>query len=116
RDLIDISRIDELRRITKQKTAIHIGATVSIQQLIDVVTEVIGRRPAEQTTGLQALRRHAILIAGYQVRCAGSIAGNIFMTRDHAHRGTPFPSDLFTILATLGTTITIGAQEYEGGR
>ena len=38
------------------------------------------------------------------------------MTRDHAQRGTPFPSDLFTILATLGATIIIGSQTYSGGR
>jgi xanthine dehydrogenase/oxidase len=115
RFLIDISAIPELSRITEQEAGLHVGATVSIQQLIDVVTDVIGKRPAEQTTGLQALKRHATLIAGYQVRCAGSVAGNIYMTRDHAHRGSPFPSDLFTILATLGTTITIGSQEYDGG-
>ena len=44
---------------------------------------------------------------------SGSIAGNIFMTRDHADHGGPFPSDVYTILATLGTTVTIGSQEYE---
>ncbi len=37
------------------------------------------------------------------------------MARDHAHQGAPFPSDLFTILATLGTTIHIGSHDYEGG-
>jgi xanthine dehydrogenase/oxidase len=116
RYFIDLSGIAELGRIAEHEAGLHVGATVSIQQLIDCATEVIGRRPAEQTTGLQALKRHAILIAGYQVRCAGSVAGNIFMTRDHAQRGAPFPSDLFTILATLGTTITIGSHEYEDGR
>ncbi len=89
--------------------------TVPIQHLMDYVTEVIGRRPAEQTTGLRELFRHTSFLAGYQVRCAGSVAGNIFMTRDHAHKGAPFPSDLFTILATLGTTIRIGSHDYEDG-
>ena len=111
---IDISGIAELGRIAEQESGIRVGAAVPIQRLIDVSTEVIGRRPAEQTTGLRALNRHAGFIAGYQVRCAGSVAGNIFMTRDHAHRGAPFPSDLFTILATLGTTIHIGSHEYDG--
>ena len=37
------------------------------------------------------------------------------MTRDHAHKGAPFPSDLFTILATLGTTIRIGSHDYDDG-
>jgi xanthine dehydrogenase/oxidase len=112
---IDISGIAELGRIAEQETGIRVGAAVPIQRLMDYVTEVIGRRPAEQTTGLRELVRHASFLAGYQVRCAGSVAGNIFMTRDHAHRGAPFPSDLFTILATLGTTIQIGSQDYSGG-
>jgi xanthine dehydrogenase/oxidase len=115
RYLIDIAGVAELGRIAEKEAGLHVGATVSIQQLIDFVTDVVRRRPAEQTTGLRALRRHAKLIAGYQVRCSGSVAGNIFMTRDHAQRGTPFPSDLFTILATLGAVITIGSHEYENG-
>ena len=82
---------------------------------MDYVTEVIGRRPADQTTGSRELLRHTSFLAGYQVRCAGSVAGNIFMTRDHAHKGAPFPSDLFTILATLGTTIRIGSLDYDDG-
>ena len=56
-----------------------------------------------------------LYIAGLQVRSAGSIAGNIFMTRDHADHGTPFPSDVYTILATLGTKVTIGSLEYTEG-
>jgi xanthine dehydrogenase/oxidase len=116
RYLIDISGIAELGQIAEQEAGLFVGATVPIQKLIDVASEVIRNRPAEQTTGLVALTRHAILIAGYQVRCAGSVAGNIFMTRDHAHRGGPFPSDLFTILGALGATITIGSREYEGGK
>jgi xanthine dehydrogenase/oxidase len=82
---------------------------------MDCVTDVIGRRSAEQTTGLRELVRHTGFLAGSQVRCAGSVAGNICMARDHARKGTPFPSDLFTILATLGTSIQIGSQDYEGG-
>jgi xanthine dehydrogenase/oxidase len=116
RFLIDISAIAELGRISEGAQGIHVGAAVPIQKLIDFVTALIDRRPAQQMTGLAALKRHAAFIAGYQVRCAGSVAGNIFMTRDHAQRGTPFPSDLFTILATLGSTVTIASQDYDGGR
>ncbi len=112
--LIDISGIAELGRIVEQDAGLQVGAAVPIQRLIDFVAGVIRGRPAEETTGLVALVRHAGMIAGYQVRCAGSVAGNIFMTRDHAHRGSPFPSDLFTILATLGTTVVIGSRDYRG--
>ena len=113
---IDISAIPELGRVAEDQAGIRVGAAVPIQRLIDFLGETIGRRPREETTGLRALRRHAGFIAGYQVRSAGSVAGNIFMTRDHADRGTPFPSDLFTSLATLGTSIEIGSNEYEEGR
>ncbi len=115
RCLIDISRIAELSRTAESESGIHVGATVPIQKLVDFVSEVISRRPREQTVGLQALNRHAAFIAGYQVRSAGSVAGNIFMTRDHANRGAGFPSDLFTVLAALGTTISIGSREFAGG-
>jgi len=116
RFLIDISGIAELGRIAEGTGGIHVGAAVPIQKLIDFATEVTSRRPAEQTTGLAALTRHAVFIAGYQVRSAGSLGGNIFMTRDHAQRGSPFPSDLYTILGTLGALVTIGSQDYEGGK
>src|SRR5262249_36909181 len=113
---IDISAIPELEEVTEDEAGIDVGAAVTIQGLIDVLADVIGRRPPEETTGLRALRRHAGFIAGYQVRCTGSVAGNIFMTRDHADRGVPFPSDLFTALATLGATIDIGSLDYGDGR
>src|SRR5262249_28943335 len=109
---IDISTIPELAEVAEDASGIHIGAAVTIQRLIDFATVAIGRRPPEGPTGLRALKRHAAFIAGYQVRSSGSVAGNIFMTRDHADRGAPFPSDLFTALATLGTRIEIGSDEY----
>jgi xanthine dehydrogenase/oxidase len=112
---IDISNIAELGRIAEQDDGMIVGAAVPIQRLMDGVTAVIGKRPAEQTTGLRQLTRHLTFLAGYQVRCAGSVAGNIFMTRDHALRGGPFPSDLFTVLAALGATITIGSRDYDSG-
>ena len=31
-------------------------------------------------------------------------------------QGAPFPSDLFTILATLGASMTIGSPAYPGGK
>lgn len=113
--LIDISGIAELAQVSVRDDGLHIGATVSIQRLIDIATEVIGRRSAEQTTGLAELKRHLAFLAGYQVRSSGSVAGNIFMTRDHARRGAPFPSDLFTILGTLGAAVTIASRDYRGG-
>ena len=74
-------------------------------------------RPAarRQTTGLRELIRHTSFLAGYQVPLRGQ------RRRQHLHdprprpQGAPFPSDLFTILATLGTTIHIGSHDYDDG-
>lgn len=113
--LIDISAIESLGKIEAQDSGVFVGAAVTIQEAFDFISEVIKARPDDQTTGLKEFKRHAAYIAGLQVRSAGSIAGNIFMTRDHADRGGPFPSDVYTIFAALGAKITIGSLEYKGG-
>lgn len=113
--LIDISAIESLGKIEERDKGLDIGAGVTIQEAVNFITEVIKKRPAHETTGLKEFKRHAAFIAGLQVRSAGSIAGNIFMTKDHADHGGPFPSDVYTILAALGTVVTIGSQEYQGG-
>ncbi len=113
--LINISSIIELSKMEERDSGLYVGAAVSIQQLVDFISEVIKKRSHNETLGLKEFKRHAVYIAGLQVRSAGSIAGNIFMTWDHADHGDPFPSDVYTIFATLGTTITIGSQEYQGG-
>jgi len=115
RCVIDITRIAELGQLVELDSGIRVGASVPIQTLMDFATEVAARLPEDEATGLAALVRHAKFIAGYQVRSAGSVAGNICMTRAHARHGSGFPSDLFTVLAALGTTITIGSNEYERG-
>lgn len=115
RYLIDISSIVELGKKEETDSGLDVGAAVTIQELMRFISLVIKQRDAHQTTGLKEFNRHAEFIAGLQVRSSGSIAGNIFMTKDHADHGGPFPSDLFTLLATLGTTVTIGSQEYASG-
>lgn len=112
---IDLSAIAELAKIVDNDSGVDVGGAVSIQDLLDFISEVIKKRPEQQMTGLKELKRHAAYIAGLQIRSAGSVAGNIFMTRDHADHGHPFPSDLYTILTTLGTMVRIGSQEYPNG-
>lgn len=115
RYLIDLFAITELRRIGEHESGLRVGAAVSIQRLIEFAAELIERRPAEQTTGLRELKRHAGLIAGYQVRSAGSVGGNIMMAKAHVRRGEPFPSDLFAVLGGLGASVVIGSRDYEDG-
>ena len=89
------------------------GAAISIQHMLEFAERVIKKLKLEESHGLEALVYHGQFVAGLQVRSAGSVAGNIFITRDHVSRGTPFPSDLFTVLSTLGTKVTISSNEYE---
>lgn len=102
--LIDISAILELRNLEETDSGLYVGASVTIQELADFIGE-------RQDLGLQEFKRHSKYIAGLQIRSSGSIAGNVFMTKDHQDHGAPFPSDVYTILATLNTTVTIGSEE-----
>jgi len=113
--LIDISRIQALQILEKNEIGITIGATTSIQKLIEFVANVAKEIGSEKGQGLESLIYHGQFIAGLQVRSAGSVAGNIFITRDHASKGGPFPSDLFTVLSALGTKVTISSDQYEDG-
>ena len=100
--LIDISRIPALKIVMKNETGITVGATTSIQKLLEFAASVAKEVGPEKGHGLESLAYHGQFIAGLQVRSAGSVAGNIFMTRDHASKGGAFPSDLFTVLSALG--------------
>ena len=110
---LDISRLPELTMLQESEDGLLVGAAVVIQDLLDFAEGVIARRPGEQTTGLRELVRHGKLIAGRQVRSAGSVGGNVAITCGHALKGEPFPSDLFTILATLGTRAQLTTQSVD---
>ena len=114
RYLIDIASIRELTGLDEGDDGITIGATTTIQHLLEFAKSVKEKRSRDQVKGLEALIYHGQFIAGLQVRAAGSVAGNIFITRDHGVKGGAFPSDLFTAMATLGATVTIGSNSFEG--
>ncbi|HEY9731963.1 MAG TPA: molybdopterin cofactor-binding domain-containing protein [Drouetiella sp.] len=114
RIFIDISRIDELTALTETESGITVGASTPIQDLLEFADRVAKKVGHDKGKGLEALVYHGQFIAGLQVRSAGSVAGNIFITRDHASQGGAFPSDLFTAMATLGTKVTIASEKYGG--
>lgn len=116
RYLIDISHVRELTSIEANDNGIQFGATTPIQFLLEFAKKTAEKLGPVAGKGLDALAYHGQFIAGLQIRSAGSVAGNIFMTRDHAKQGEPFPSDLFTVLSALGTKITIASSDYEGSR
>lgn len=112
--VIDISLIEELNELTESEDGIRVGAAVAIQDLMDFSEKLIKKLPAQKTEGLRQFVAHAKCIAGIQVRNAGSVAGNIFITKSHTKRGEPFPSDLFTVLSALGASVTISSSKYSG--
>ncbi len=114
RFLIDIAHLHELNELRDDEQGIDVGAAVSIQDLMEATEKIIEKKPAAATKGLKQFVEHAQHIAGIQVRNAGSVAGNIFITKAHGKKGSPFPSDLFTVLSALGGTVTIGSKNYEG--
>ncbi len=113
--LIDISCIQALNILKKKENGITVGATTTIQKLLEFAASVVKEVGSEKGLGLASLVYHGQFIAGLQVRSAGSVAGNIFMTRDHALRGGAFPSDLFTVFSAMGAQMTIASDQYEGG-
>jgi xanthine dehydrogenase/oxidase len=114
RFVIDISQIRELTVLVADSDGIRVGAAVPIQDLMDHSEALLKTLAVESSAGLQQFLEHSKHIAGIQVRNAGSVAGNIFITKSHARTGTPFPSDLFTVLSTLGTTVTIWSASFDG--
>jgi xanthine dehydrogenase/oxidase len=113
--LIDVSHVPELNVREAGSAGLRVGAAVPIQKLLELAEAAIGREPSDRTAGLRMLTRHAKSLAGVQVRNAGSIGGNIAITKAHTRTGEPFPSDLFTVLATLGATMSVRSDQFEGG-
>jgi len=105
--LVDVSLVPELRNLEERPAGISLGGGLSLSELEEFLDGVIARRPPAQTAGLQALREHVRRIANVMVRNVGTLAGNLTITRAHADAGEPFASDLYTVLATLGATVTI---------
>jgi xanthine dehydrogenase/oxidase len=137
--LIDISAVTELRGITADEKGVHIGAAATLQELLEWIeartaspASVEGAASAADEgryRGLIDLRRHLEIVANLQVRSAGTIGGNIMMTRLRADRApvtlgdtrppfpwAPFPSDLLLTFSALDGVCVVASSTYEGGR
>jgi len=115
---VDISTIKELNHIgiASGGTGVQIGGAVTLSRLMEFLDDTISKRGDRGTGGLIALRLHLQRVANVQVRNVASLAGNLMLTKIHERRGTPFPSDLFTVLAALGASVTIGSSFWRQGR
>ncbi len=103
--LVDISAVPELTGISPDD--VTVGTGLSLAELEEFLANRIAALQPAVTAGLRALYDHIQRIANVQVRNVGTIGGNLVMARQNATTAAPFPSDLFTVLATLGATVGI---------
>jgi xanthine dehydrogenase/oxidase len=113
--LIDIHAIPDLLGFRVSDKGLDIGAAESLQNVIDELQRAITTKPKDKTRGFAAFRTHLLDVANLQVRNIGSIGGNVMMTRAQAETDSPFPSDVYLVLETLGASITIASRDYDGG-
>ena len=106
---LDISQIPKLQTVymDAENDCLTIGGGVTYSVLQNKLGRLIPLLPVEQARSLQVLRKHVERIAGHQVRNVGTVGGNIMLVLSHVHDDEPFPSDLFTVLATLDAKITL---------
>jgi xanthine dehydrogenase/oxidase len=104
---IDISHISELKGAKLKDNQITVGASVTYSEFIDFLESTIPGAQSEQLPALRSLHYMARRTAGTIVRNAASLAGNTMLVVRNAVQGTPFPSDLFTVLTCLGTELSI---------
>jgi xanthine dehydrogenase/oxidase len=119
--LVDIRLIPDLYGIEETADEILVGASVTYSHFLDRVKSVIEKKwnvrlpedlqnpqwdkPTWATSALGVAHFMAHRTAGMIVRNAASLGGNTMLTLKHIHQGEPFPSDLLTALAALGTRI-----------
>eukprot|EP00039_Didymoeca_costata_P013650 m.211254 g.211254 ORF g.211254 m.211254 type:complete len:1324 (+) comp15833_c0_seq4:23-3994(+) len=103
--LVDISKISDLTATATNASGVTVGAAVTIANLIETLLSSATSSPA-----FAVLASHLKLIANVPVRNAGSWAGNLMLTHDNPN----FPSDIFTIMSSVGATLTVGAATSGG--
>jgi len=109
--LIDISCVAELQGIASGDDALAMGAAATYSELLDELDALVPNAPPEQRAGLEAMRYMARHTAGTIVRNAASLGGNTMLVVRHVTAGEPFPSDLFTALASLGADVHLSLGE-----
>ncbi|MEK6410081.1 MAG: molybdopterin cofactor-binding domain-containing protein [Acidobacteriota bacterium] len=111
--LIDISQLDELRGIEVGEAGLSFGSAVTYGELLSELERLVADSPPEQQAGVEALRYMARRTAGTIVRNAATVAGNTMLVVRHIREGEPFPSDMFTALASLDAAVEVS---LDGGR
>lgn len=104
---IDISYLPELKGIARDGDQLTVGASVTYSEFLEFLETLIPQATSAQLSGLSTLHYMARRTAGTIVRNAASLAGNTMLVVRNAVKGTPFPSDLFTVLTCLGTELDV---------
>jgi xanthine dehydrogenase/oxidase len=104
---VDISHIPELHGIQVDDDGIAVGAATTYTELLAALEGFLPAVSRGRLRGLEALHYMARRTAGRIVRDAASLAGNTMLVVRHVAAGTPFPSDLFTALTTLGASVQV---------
>lgn len=108
--LIDIAHIAELRATGSDSHGLVVGSAVTYNDFLDLLDAQIAVARVgvpERLAGLTALHYMARRTAGAIVRDAASLGGNTMLVLRHILSGAPFPSDLFTALAAVGTEVMV---------
>eukprot|EP00931_Biecheleriopsis_adriatica_P115532 TRINITY_DN91318_c0_g1_i1.p1 TRINITY_DN91318_c0_g1~~TRINITY_DN91318_c0_g1_i1.p1 ORF type:complete len:1349 (-),score=270.27 TRINITY_DN91318_c0_g1_i1:87-4088(-) len=93
---LDISLLPELQGCSFSEGGLHVGAAVSLSELISSLE-------AQGNSVYEKLAFHLTRVASVQIRSVASWAGNLMLTR-----GSPsFQSDVATVLATAGAKIEV---------
>src|ERR1700723_2686577 len=111
--LVDISSVPGLLDLEVGKDGIHVGAAVSLQEIIDFTSRIDALLVDPlNSSGFRALGAHLKSVANLEVRSVASIGGNIAMTRANEATDEPFPSDVDTVLTALGAQVKLASQKF----
>ncbi len=103
--LIDISLLRELKILRGDAAGHILGGGLTYSELLEYLDVCIAGGDTDD--GTAALRYMAHRTAGTIVRNVASLAGNTMLVVRHMLAGPPFPSDLFTALATLNASVVL---------
>ena len=102
--VVDISRVPELNGAAANDGGVWIGAATTIAVFGETLEAMVAdpKRPQHETAAFQKMVAHSRRIAGWHVRNAGSIGGNLMLAKTRA-----FESDLATILIGVGAKVRV---------
>lgn len=113
---VDIAWIKELHIWKESKSGLEVGAATTYSEFLERVTELRDVAKGGRRQALDALWYMAKRTAGMIVRNAASLGGNTMLVVHHIDKGSPFPSDLFTALVSLGTRVRVLSSEWDSPR